>query len=120
MEQLSLGKCGVTGKTTYPTAGDAKNAMLIIKSKRNNYDNTTRKRTKRRGGKAAQCRYYACKHCGGFHLTSSPVAVNQNEIEKKFLQRVRDTEGLVKTQQEAAGWKTGSLPFPEQNKTQAT
>ena len=105
-------KCSASGKTRFSTPGDAKEALQRIKSKQSLYDPTTKKRIKRRNGKAAQCRYYYCKHCRGFHLTSSGAAVKQKTIEKNFMQRIRNTEGLVLSETEAAEWKKDSLPFP--------
>lgn len=112
MQTLNLSKCKASGKTRYPSPGEAKEAILKIKAKKNAYNSTTRKRLKRRGGKAAQCRHYHCVHCNGFHLTSSPAVITQNEIEKKYKERVRSTKGLVLTKEEAADWKADSLPFP--------
>lgn len=109
---LNLSKCKASGKTRYASPGEAKKAMLKIKAKKNAYESTTRKRLKRRGGKPDQCRYYHCVHCNGFHLTSSPAGITQNEIQNKFKERVRSTKGLVLSKLEAADWKADSLPFP--------
>jgi hypothetical protein len=109
---LNLSKCKASGKTRFSSPGDAKQAILKIKAKKNAYDSTTRKRLKRRGGKPDQCRYYHCVHCNGFHLTSNQAPITQNEIQKKFKERVRSTKGLVLSKEEAADWKADGLPFP--------
>lgn len=113
MPQLNLKKCTASGKTRYPTPGDAKEAMLKIKAKKTAYDSTTLKRIKRRNGKQGQCRYYYCKFCHGYHLTSKPTAISHNTFKKIFKERVRNTEGLVRTTEESDAWKADGLPFPE-------
>jgi hypothetical protein len=112
MDQLNLSKCTATGKTRFSDAGKAKEAILKIKAKKNDYNSTTGKRIKRRGRKASQCRQYYCKHCRGFHLTSHQSRANHIEVTKVFNQRVRTTQGLVITIEEAIHWKADSLPFP--------
>lgn len=109
---LNISKCTATGKTRYATPGDAKQAIQRIKYKKNVYESTTLKRMKRRSGKPDQCRHYYCKECHGHHLTSSPAAITQITIEKQFKQRIKSTEGLVLTKEQAAGWKANGLPFP--------
>jgi hypothetical protein len=115
---LNLSKCKASGKTRYASPGEAKEAMLKLKAKKNAYDSTTRKRIKRRGGKPAQCRHYHCVHCNGFHLTSSSTGVTQNQIQNKIIERVKSTEGLVLSKEQAANWKVDSLPFPNNQITQ--
>ena len=109
----TLSKCSATGKTRYYSQSEAKEAMLRIKGKKGMYDNITKRRYKRRQGKPDQCRTYYCKHCKGYHLTSSATPVIQKTIEKKFQQRIRQTNGLVVTEQEALAWKADGIPFPE-------
>lgn len=116
MEQtLNLSKCIATGKTRYPTSGDAKNAMQKIKAKKTAYNSVTLKRIKRRNGKASQCRFYRCPLCKGYHLTSSDKALNTKSIEKRFYDKIKShSDRLILTQQQAENWKASSLPFPEQ------
>lgn len=111
--QYNLSKCSATGKTRFPTPGDAKKAILHLKHKNKLYDNVSSKRYKHRRGKAVQCRFYVCKFCKGYHLTSQEAVLTQNRIERIYKQRVRTTEGLVKTPEEAEQWKADGLPFPE-------
>jgi hypothetical protein len=106
-------KCSATGKTRYYDQSVAKEAMLRIKAKQGIYNGTTKKRYKHRQGKPDQCRYYYCKHCKGYHLTSSNAHVTQTTIEKKFQLRVKKTNGLIISSDEAQNWKADSLPFPE-------
>ena len=113
----TISKCSATGKTRYYNQGEAREAMLRIKAKSGMYDNITKKRMKRRQGKPAQCRYYYCKHCKGYHLTSIAAPVEQKTIEKSFQMRVKNTNGLVLSKHEAEAWKTDSLPFPETKTT---
>jgi len=111
---LNLSKCSATGKTRFPSPGAAKEAMIRLKAKGKMHDSHTKRRYKRRGKKAEQCRYYRCKFCNGYHLTSSaPVAAKT--IQRSYLQRIKSTQGLVRTKQEAESWKADGLPFPEIN-----
>jgi hypothetical protein len=114
MDPLPISKCNASGKTRYQTPGDARQAILRIKYKKNAYESTTLKRIKRRSGKPDQCRHYYCKLCKGYHLTSSSTAISQLTIEKQHLQRIRSTEGLVLTKEQAAAWKANGLPFPNE------
>lgn len=115
MEQIpNLSKCFASGKTRYPTAGDAKQAMQKLKAKKAVYNNVTRKRIKRRTGKVDQCRYYRCSHCRGFHLTSKEAALTNKGIEKRFYERIKSHPStLILTAEQAKDWKADSLPFPE-------
>lgn len=60
--------CNATGKTIYPTKGEANFAMNRFKNIGKHYD-ITGKRVKRRVKKAEQKRAYYCTHCQGYHLT---------------------------------------------------
>lgn len=110
-------KCSATGKTRYDTPGEAKEAMLRLKGTTRIYDYNTGKRFNRRSGKIAQCRYYRCQHCIGYHLTKQEARMSSRERNKMIKQKIRDTEGLVKNPDEAEKWKADGLPFPEDNKT---
>lgn len=116
MEQIvNLSKCTATGKTRYPTPGDAKTAMQKLKAKKTTYNSITKKRMKRRAGKPDQCRYYRCPHCKGFHLTSSEAALTNKSIEKRFYDKIKSQpDTLILTAKQAENWKANSLPFPEQ------
>lgn len=113
----TLSKCSATGKTRYYNQGVAKEAMLRLKGKKGLFDNITKKRLKRRQGKPEQCRAYYCKHCKGYHLTSSSAPVIQKTLEKKFQQRIKQTNGLVVSTEEALSWKADGLPFPQTQTT---
>lgn len=110
--QVTTSKCSATGKTRYSTPGEAKEAIVRIKSKNKIFDYSTKRRIKRRLGKPDQCRHYYCKHCHGFHLTSMDAAPKKKTIEKNFKYRVKKTQGLIKSADEAADWKADGLPFP--------
>lgn len=115
MEQrLNLSKCKATGKTRYPTSGDAKEAMQRLKAKKTAYNSVTLKRIKRRNGKAEQCRTYWCPMCKGHHLTSNEAALNSKSISKRFFDRIKSHPELILTEEQAENWKADSLPFPEQ------
>lgn len=115
MEQnLNLSKCAATGKTRYPTSGDAKKAMQKLKAKKTAYNSVTLKRIKRRNGKPAQCRFYRCPLCKGYHLTSSEAALTTKGIEKRFYDRIKSHPVLILTEEQAKDWKADGLPFPEQ------
>ena len=105
-------KCKATGKSRFPTPGDAKEAMNSLKTAIRYYD-TTGKRINRRAGKVKQCRYYYCCHCNGYHMTSNDAPLGQKKREKIFKERVESTKTLVKNKQEAEEWRKDSLPFPE-------
>lgn len=111
---LNLSKCSATGKTRYATPGHAKEALQKLKAKKNSYDNVSKKRIKRRSGKPAQCRYYRCTHCKGYHLTSSEAALNNKTIVKRFTEKTKNGSQLILTKEQAQDWKADSLPFPEQ------
>lgn len=110
----SLSRCEKTGKTRFPTPGDAKEAIIRIKAKVDVYDSVSRKRIKRRNGKAEQCRYYRCNHCLGYHLTSQSSPTKIRNIKKQIKEQAKSREGLVVTEQEVSDWKADSLPFPTQ------
>ena len=110
---LNLSKCRATGKTRYPTGGEAKIALQKLKAKVTAYDHVTLKRIKRRSGKPAQCRFYRCPLCKGYHLTSSDTALNNKSIQKRFFEKIKPSEGLVLTPDQAKDWKADGLPFPE-------
>jgi hypothetical protein len=116
-QNLNISKCSATGKTRYATPGDAKKALYKLKSKISSYDNVTQKRIKRRSGKPAQCRFYRCPLCKGYHLTSSNAALNNKSIQKRFFDKIKPQEGLILTSEQAKNWKADSLPFPEQENT---
>jgi hypothetical protein len=100
-------KCEATGKSRYPTPGDAKNAILII-SRRNRTSNRHKKIT----GKDKIKRYYKCNHCKGFHLTSNDYKPTRTLQKEKLLNAER-SKGLIITNEEALQWKKDSLPFPK-------
>lgn len=52
--QVQWGKCPATGKRNFPKLGDVK-----------------------RAARAANLRYYKCDHCGNYHLTSQPAAMQK-------------------------------------------
>ena len=62
-------KCEATGKSIYPTLGEAKEAIIKFKS----FSKYTVKgrRVKHRSGKPKQQRAYYCEYCEGYHQTSS-------------------------------------------------
>jgi hypothetical protein len=105
-------KCKATGKSRFPTPGDAKEAMAALKSNVRYYS-VTGKRVNRKAGKVKQCRYYYCCHCNGYHMTSNDTPLGQKKREKIFKQRIESTKTLVKNKQEAEEWRKDSLPFPE-------
>jgi hypothetical protein len=118
MEQrLNLSKCSASGKTRYPTSGDAKTAIQKLKAKKTAYNSITQKRIKRRNGKAEQCRSYYCPHCKGWHMTSNEAKLNNKGIEKRFYDRISKQPNLILTQNQADDWKADGLPFPEPTKT---
>jgi hypothetical protein len=118
MEQtLHLSKCTATGKTRYPTSGDAKTAIQKLKAKKTAYNNVTQKRVKRRTGKIEQCRFYYCPHCKGWHLTSKEAKLTNKGIEKRFYDRISKKPNLILTKDQADDWKADGLPFPESIKT---
>jgi hypothetical protein len=114
----TINKCSATGKTFYPTPGQAKEAMIKIKARAKFFNYNTRKRIKHRGGKPQQCRYYYCKFCRGYHLTSMEAAPYEKSIAKRIEERNKSNKGLVISPQEAEQWKQDSLPFPEINQNQ--
>lgn len=105
-------KCKGTGKTRYPDPGSAKEAMLKIKSAGRYYDYIQNKRRNRRSGKPDQCRYYYCKICQGWHLTSS----EKGKSARKFIKEKKlKSKPLLLDESQATEWKKDSLPFPNIN-----
>lgn len=100
-------KCSATGKSRYPTPGDAKRAILTI-NRRNRSSNRHKKIT----GKNKIKRYYKCNHCKGFHLTSNEYKPTRALHKEKLLNAER-SKGLIITSEEALQWKKDSLPFPK-------
>lgn len=105
-------KCRATGKHRYPDPGSAKEAITRIKSTGRFYDHIQNKRINRRAGKASQCRYYYCKHCCGWHLTSKEKSTSLRKIKEE---RKLVTKEVLLTKEQAAEWKKDSAPFPELN-----
>ena len=113
MEQLlNLSKCTATGKTRFFDLGNANIAIQKLKSKKTAYNDITKKRIKRRSGKASQCRSYYCSHCKGWHLTSNVAKLSIKGIEKRFHDRIGKPSLLILTVNQAKDWKADSLPFP--------
>lgn len=112
MEKLSLIKCKATGKTRYENATIAKEAMLKLKGKAKIVNFLMNKRLKHRGRKQQLSRYYRCEFCYGYHLTSWDTGPQIKKSQKERGIRVRNTQGLVRTKEEAEEWKQDSLPFP--------
>lgn len=104
---INVLKCDATGKSRYPTPGDAKRAILTI-SRRNRSKNRHKKITGRAGVK----RYYRCNHCKGYHLTSNDYKTTRAYNKEKQLEAIK-SKGLVITTEEALKWKKDSLPFPK-------
>jgi hypothetical protein len=99
-------KCDATGKTRFATPGEAKAIIISYKS-----HNRSKNKNKKAAGKSSLKRYYICKHCKGYHLTSDEYKSRStfNEIHKQYAVK---TKGLIVTQEEAARWKADSLKFP--------
>ncbi len=106
-------KCRATGKVRFPDPGGAKEAIIRIKSTNRFYDHIQNKRVNRRAGKPDQCRFYYCKHCHGWHLTSSEQGTSFRKYKKE---RKTNTKDFLLTAEQAAEWRKDSLPFPETKK----
>lgn len=103
-------KCRATGKVRFPDPGAAKEAIVRIKSTDRFYDHIQGKRVNRRAGKPGQCRYYYCKECHGWHLTSLEQSKSFRKYKKE---RKLETKDLLLNQEQAAEWKKNSIPFPD-------
>lgn len=110
-------KCRATGKVRFPDPGAAKEAILRIKSTNRFYDHIQGKRINRRAGKPDQCRFYYCRECHGWHLTSSEQGVSARKFRKE---RRIETKDFLLDSEQAAEWKKDSLPFPETKKEDMT
>ena len=102
---INVLKCNATGKSRYPTPGDAKHAILTI-GRRNRGKNRHKKIT----GKNKIKRYYKCNYCKGYHLTSNDYKPLRELNKEKKLDAER-CKGLIITNDEALQWKKDSLPF---------
>lgn len=104
---MERSKCFATGKTRFPTAGDAKKALISTKS-----HNSLKRDNKKSTGKNKIKRFYPCKFCKGFHLSShdytSKTKFIQNNIDDS-----KKKKGLIVTKHEVVDWKKDSLPFPK-------
>lgn len=103
-------KCKATGKSRFPDPGSAKEAILRIKNTGRFFDHIQNKRVNRRVGKAAQCRFYYCKDCHGWHLTSKEQSTSLRKLKEE---RKLTTKNLLLNSEQAAEWKKDSIPFPE-------
>jgi len=106
-------KCRATGKVRFPDPGTAKEAIIRIKTTDRFYDHIQGKRVNRRAGKPGQCRFYYCKDCHGWHLTSQEQTKSFRKYKKE---RKLGTKDLLLNEKEAAEWKKNSIPFPEPKK----
>lgn len=104
---INVLKCEATGKSRYPTPGDAKKAIATI-ARRNRGKNRSKKIT----GKGGVKRSYHCAYCNGYHLTSADYK-NIREQRKEMQLKRQKAVGLVITDEEALNWKKDSLPFPK-------
>jgi len=103
-------KCKATGKMRYPDPGAAKEAITRIKSTGRFYDHIQGKRVNRRAGKPGQCRYYYCKHCHGWHMTSKEQSKSLRKLKEERKIQIKD---VLLNKEEAAEWKKNSIPFPD-------
>lgn len=101
-------KCSATGKSRYPTPGDAKHAIFVI-ARRNHGKNRNKKMT----GKGGAKRYYKCSHCNGFHLTSTNYRTVRAYMKERIKENEHRSKGLIISNEEALQWKKDSLPFPK-------
>jgi hypothetical protein len=104
-------RCKTTGKVRLADPGEAKEAIVTIKSTGRFYDHIQRKRINRRAGKPGQCRAYYCEHCHGWHLTSNEKTKSLKKTKKD---RKTELKNFLLNKEEIAEWKKDSLPFPEQ------
>jgi hypothetical protein len=112
MEKLL--KCKATDKTIFNTSGEAKQALLNLKTSTRYFDKVVGKRVNRRIRRVQQVRYYICPFCKGFHLTSQdPRDTNEYLIEKKKQKQKDRKSGLILNKKQAEDWKADGLPFPD-------
>ena len=114
---MAKSKCQATGKTRYPKAVEAKNALIGLKTMGRHYDYILGKRVNRRVQKVEQCRYYFCHHCFGYHLTKREEVLTKHKINELQKERFKETDEVFFNEEQAAKWKADSLPFPEPPKT---
>ena len=105
----SPNKCKATGKSRYPDPGAAKEAIVRIKNTGRFYDHIQGKRRNRRAGKPDQCRFYYCRDCHGWHLTSKEKSMSFRKLKEE---RKLNTKDVILTDEQATEWKKNSIPFP--------
>lgn len=66
MRRTKYSTCKQTGKRTFRSEQEAERALAGAKSRAKSM------RVKGQERKRREKRYYPCKHCSGFHLTSQP------------------------------------------------
>lgn len=104
-------KCNIANKTRYATPGDAKEAMLKIKSMGTQRFYNNGIRINRRAGKPRLARFYKCHHCNGYHLTSRKEKIIIKTLNKITEENNKLAKGLVVDADEVIDWKKDSLPF---------
>lgn len=110
-------KCAATGKTRFSEPGEAKSSIIKLKNKKRFYTQEG-SRVNRRQTKKKQARYYYCRHCHGFHITSHEAPTYKKKLEKIIQERVRQTDDLVLDVERGKEWKKDSAPFPTDSKNQ--
>lgn len=106
-------KCSVAGKIRFATPGDAKESLEKLKGTGRFFNWLSNKRVNRRQKKISQCRYYYCKDCNGFHLTSSVTPYTKGSLKDIKTDWKKKSKGLIVRPNEVEDWKADSLPFPK-------
>lgn len=106
-----LPKCPVTGKSSYRSLTEGREAIIRIKSAPRYYNNG--KRVNRRAGKPAQSRVYYCEHCRYYHMTRWDLTPKVRANIKSTKEYKKQKQACLLTPAQALEWKKDSLPFPE-------
>lgn len=104
---MERSKCFATGKTRFPTAGEAKIALISTKA-----HNSLKRNSKKSTGKNKVKRFYPCAFCKGYHLSSQDYLSSYKYIQNNR-EDAKRKKGLIVTKNEMKDWKKDSLPFPK-------
>lgn len=100
-------KCAATGKTRYESSHEAKEVLLNLKT---SFKKIEGRRIKHRAKKVGQKRYYWCRECKGFHLTSISLFKDKITADKKISVKRKEFFDTF----DITNWKNDSIPFPNE------
>lgn len=92
-------KCNATGKYSFPSHAEAREALCSLNNRYTRIDRITGKRIKHHMGKGEQKRVYYCSFCRGYHLTHWDRYPIENPKGKSHSQKKKVLEYLYQRMQ---------------------